>query len=124
MPPLHQRTEKLIKDKQKLLERQRNSKKELEDKDIAKSCTFRPTSSSRNSSRSRSPECITKELYKWNERRKKSIDQQRQEKESLESTKLISKPRIDNLSQKLSKIVKNYIAKHHSSPRASIPPKI
>ena len=62
MPPLHQRTEKLLKEKKARLENQINSKKQKEDIEIAKECTFKPKS--RRNSISRSPESVTKELYK------------------------------------------------------------
>ena len=106
MPPLHERTEKLIKEKKDLLESQRNSKKLIEDSEISKSCTFQPKASkSRDYSRSRSPEGLTKELYQWNENRQKSLERLRKEKEYKETLEIITKPRIGNLSQKLSQPV-------------------
>ena len=62
IPPLHQRTEKLLKEKTAKLESERTIKKQKEDEETLKQCTFRPKS--REKTRSRSPESLTKELYK------------------------------------------------------------
>lgn len=102
MPPLHLRTEKILKEKGKKLESQLSSRKQKEDSDFSANCTFKPQS--RKSSRSRSPDILTKELYKWDENKKKALDQKRKQKEKEEI--LLEKPKIDNLSSRLSKTVR------------------
>lgn len=102
MPPLHLRTEKILKEKGKKLENQRSSRQQKEDSDFSTNCTFKPQS--RPSSRSRSPDVLTKELYKWDENKKKALEQKRKQKEKEEV--ILEKPKIDNLSSRLSKTVR------------------
>ncbi|OMJ88177.1 hypothetical protein SteCoe_9910 [Stentor coeruleus] len=102
IPPLHERTEKILKEKSIKLEVQRNHKRQQEDNEFLKNCTFKPHSQSQ-SSRSRSPEVLTKELYKWNENRTKELEKKRKEKSLKEDSEIKNKPKIDNLSTRLSK---------------------
>lgn len=104
IPPLHERTEKILKEKSGKLEIQRNHRKQQEDNEFLKQCTFKPHSRSQ-SSRSRSPESLTKELYKWNENRNKELEKKRKEKTLQEDSQINNKPKIDNLSSRLSKNV-------------------
>ena len=102
MPPLHLRTEKILKEKVKKIESQISSRQKKEDSDFNASCTFKPQA--RKGSRSRSPDNVTKELYKWDENKKKVIEQKRRLKEAEEI--VLEKPKIDNLSSRLSKTVR------------------
>lgn len=104
MPPLHERTEKILEVKTAKLEASRNHRKQQEDQEFQKQCTFKPHSRS-HSSRSRSPESVTKELYKWNENRNKDLEKKREEKSLREISEVAPKPKIDNLSNRLSKNV-------------------
>jgi hypothetical protein len=104
MPPLHQRTEKLLKDKITKLENERNTKKMAEEKILAKECTFQPKSS--RNGRSRSPESLTKELYKWNENKNKNLERQRKEKDLREISQIIDKPKLGSLTNKITKEVR------------------
>jgi hypothetical protein len=101
IPPLHLRTEKILKEKKKKLENEKSSREKKEELEISQNCTFKPKS--RDSSRSRSPANVTQELYKWNENKKKALEYKRKEMESKETVQ--SKPVIDNFSSKLSKMV-------------------
>jgi hypothetical protein len=101
IPPLHLRTEKILKEKKKKLENEKSSREKKEELEISQNCTFKPKS--RDSSRSRSPANVTQELYKWNENKKKALEYKRKEVESKETVQ--SKPVIDNFSSKLSKMV-------------------
>ena len=106
--PIYKRTEKILKEKSVKLENQRNEKKESQDNEFSKTCTFAPRSrrSSNQSSRSRSPEMLTKELYKWHENKEKSLASKIREKQTKEILEIAEKPKIDNLSVRLSKNVK------------------
>jgi hypothetical protein len=105
MPPLHTRTEKIIKEKNRKMESEQKSKEKKEEDEFVKNCTFRPHS--RSNSRSRSPESVTKELYKWSEVKNKGIERKRKEKEEQEKRLVVEKPKIDRLSERLSRTV-NY----------------
>lgn len=101
VPPLHLRTDKILDEKKKKLESQRKTNQKIEDSEFNSNCTFKPKS--RDSSRSRSPGCVTSELYKWNENKKKTIENKRKELEVKET--VLQKPVIDTFSSKLSKMV-------------------
>lgn len=104
MPPLHLRTKKLIQEQELKIESQRTLKKEIEDQEFVKTCTFKPRS--RSGSRSRSPDVVTKELYQWNDVRIRKVEVKVKEKEKREKRLVGGKPKIDNLSEKLCKLVR------------------
>ena len=104
MPPLHLRTQKLIKEQELKIESQRSIKRENENLEFFKTCTFKPLS--RSGSRSRSPDVVTKELYLWNEFKLNKVEMKKKEREKIEQKLVGMKPKIDNLSEKLCKAVK------------------
>jgi isopropylmalate/homocitrate/citramalate synthase len=109
IPPLHLRTGKLLKDLESKIESQRVLQRLNEEEAFSKSCTFRPSSrcsrSSLSSTRERSPSLLTQELYTWNEEKQKKILKKRKEKEKEEKKKQLNKPKIDEISQKISQTV-------------------
>ena len=105
MPPLHLRTQTLIKEQEQKIESKRSIKRENEDLEFVKTCTFRPLS--RSGSRSRSPDVVTKELYRWNEFKQRNVEKKKkEERERIEEGLVGRKPKIDQLSEKLCKAVK------------------
>lgn len=106
MPPIYQRSAKILQEKAHIIELQRANKEKEEEEALVKTCTFRPLSRSNNSLSSRSPNELTKSLYKWNEDKLKTIEKKRAQKEAEERKELEEKPKIDNLSAKLSKNVR------------------
>ena len=115
MPPLHLRTAKVLKDLKSKKESQRILQKLNEEENFSKTCTFRPLSRERDSNRShnstsknsrnssRSIDLLTKDLYTWEDNRKKKVADRVHSKQMTETKLLETKPRIDEMSQKLSK---------------------